>query len=301
MAFVKQQSNDEWRSKRSQEQIALGGLPLNAEWRLRKLREGRLFSSGFSVNELALVTSLGVSPLGQVTGSSIYQVGWLPAPVGESMELRALSQAHTQARRWALLRLQMEAQALGARGVLGVSLDVKPSLGGDSMIEVTAIGTAVGWRGDDPLPDYPFLCGLSGQETSALYAGGYFPVGVVFGSCVYYQVGSLTTLWATQNGLFSDNARFNQELPDFTDGFTQARHAAVRAMEDDAKSLNAGGIVGVAIYKTLRTREVEIEMGESKRARRDLLIEFSIHGTAIIANADTCAPIHAVVPLAGCP
>ena len=90
MAIVKQQDNDEWRSKRSQEQIALGGLPLNAEWRLRQLRDGRLFSSGFSVNELALVTSLGVRPLGQVTGTSVYHVGWLPAPSAESMELRAL-------------------------------------------------------------------------------------------------------------------------------------------------------------------------------------------------------------------
>lgn len=300
MAIIKQQSNDEWRSKRSQEQIALGGLPLNAEWRLRRLREGRTFSSGFSVNELALVTSIGVQPLGQVTGTSVMHVGWLPAPVAESMELRALSQAHNQARRSALARLQMEAHALGARGVLGVRLDAKPTLGGETLIEVTATGTAVGWPGEPP-PLLPFLCGLSGQDTCALYAGGYFPVGVVFGTCVYYQVGSNATLWATQNGLLNPSARSNQELPDYTDGFSQARHGAVLHMEGEAYTLQAGGVVGVTIHKTLQTREVEVGPEERKRPRRDLLVQFSILGTGIKAIADTDPSIHAVVPLAGCP
>ncbi len=300
MAVVKQQDNDEWRSKRSAEQIALGGLPLNAEWRLRRLREGRAWSSGFSVNELALVTSLAVQPLGQVTGTSVYHVGWLPAPPAESMELRALSQAHNEARRRALLRLQAEAHALGARGVIGVRLTAKPTLGGEALLEVTVTGTAVGWPGPDP-PLLPFLCGLSGQETCALYAGGYFPVGVVFGTCVYYQVGMNATLWATQNGLLSRNARFNQELPDYTDGFAQARHGAVRSMEGEAYEVQAGGVVGVTISKKLQTREVEVETGERKLPRRDLLVEFSILGTGIKAIAETTAPIHAVVPLAGCP
>jgi hypothetical protein len=79
MAIIKGKSNDDWRNKRSQEQLMLGGLPLNAEWRLRTLRESkRLFTSSLSVNEFVLTRAERIAPLGQVTGNCSYHVGWQP-------------------------------------------------------------------------------------------------------------------------------------------------------------------------------------------------------------------------------
>lgn len=300
MAIFRQNSNDDWRNRRSQEQLALGGLPLNAEWRLRQLHDRpRLFTSNFSVNELAMLSLLHIRPLGQVTGASVYHVGWVGPPVTESMELRAVSQAHNEAQRLALTRLQTEAQALGACGVIGVTLDVRPFGGAEAMREVTATGTAVTWPGTSAPPAFPVLCGLSGQDTSALYAGGYFPAGLALGTCVFYQVGTNATLWATQSGLWSGSARQNQELADYTHGFRQARHEAVRRMEEAATVLHAGGIVGVTITKKLRPRDVEVEINEQRKQRRDLIVEFSILGTAVKAVADAEPAVYPVMPLGG--
>lgn len=297
MAIFKQKSNDEWRNQRSQEQLALGGLPLNAEWRLRRLRDTpRLFTSAFSVNELALLSLLKIRPLGQVLGASVYHVGWIGPPVTISMEMRDISQAHNKATRLALSRLGLEAQTLGARAVLGVTVSARPSAGGEAMLEVTATGTAVTWPGG-ALPLSPVLCGLSGQETSALYAAGYFPVGLAYGTCVYYQIGTNATFWATQNGLWSGSARQNQELSDYTHGLSQARHGAVKRMEDEASLLWAHGVVGVSTHKKLRTREVELEINEKTQKRRDLIVEFSILGTAIKALTDVPATVTPVLPL----
>lgn len=298
MAIFRQKSNNDWRHKRSQEQLALGGLPLNAEWRLRQLRDNkRLFTSEFNVSELAMLSLLHIRPVGQVMGTSVYHVGWIGPPITLSMELRAISEAHNHATRLALTRLQMEAQSLGARGVFGITLDIRPFGGADAMLEVTATGTAVTWPATGSPPAVPLLCGLGGQDTSALYAAGYFPAGLAYGTCVYYQIGTNATLWATQKGLWSGSARQNQELSDYTHGFREARRAAVQRMEYEAEYLRANGIVGVSIAKKLRPREVEVEINEKKQQRRDLIVEFSIVGTAIQAVADVDPQVYPVMPL----
>ena len=114
------------RQARSQEQMARGGLPVNAEERLREMH-GRadFFTSDLSVNEFVLAADDGIRPLGQVMGSTIYHVGWQYTPMYISGELTTLTQAQTQARKLALSRLQQEAKLLGAHGVIGVRLERK--------------------------------------------------------------------------------------------------------------------------------------------------------------------------------
>lgn len=297
MATIKQKSNDDWRNKRSQEQIALGGLPLNAEWRLRQLTEGRhLFTSFLSVNELAVTGSIGIRPLGQVLGSSAFHVGWQPQPYFDSMELTVLSQAHNRVRHLALSRLQQEAEALGARAVIGVRLEEHSGIEGTTLLEISASGTAVTWPEAHP-PISPFLCAVSGQELRALRQSGYWPVGLALGTCVYYQIGSRNTTWATGNTLLSGTARANQELWDYTQGFSQARELALQRQAQDAASVRAEGVVGTTIHKTLHTHEVELEINEQKVQRRDLLVHFSVLGTAIAPFADHLPPIYPVLPI----
>ena len=295
---MKGKSNDDWRNKRSQEQLALGGLPLNAEWRLRALRDGkRLFTSSLSVNEFVLARAERIAPLGQVTGNCAYHVGWLPTAVHTSMELVAVSRAHNQAWRLALSRLQAEAQALGAHGVVGVELNAKPSAWGDAMLEVTAQGTAVRWQGAQVTAS-PFVSALSGQDFWALLSAGYRPVGIAYGTCVYQQVTTNATRWATGSGLLNATARANQELREYSAGLDKARRLAVRYMEEGAALLSAEGIVGVRIEKQMTVRDVEVEYpDETKQRRKDLVVRFFVLGTAIVPFVEYQPGIHAVMPL----
>jgi Putative heavy-metal-binding len=72
---------------RSLKRIEDGGIPLEAERRLKALGAGAsLFTSGLSVNEFALLRRMGPQPLAQVMGASVVRTGWqyLPAlPPGE--------------------------------------------------------------------------------------------------------------------------------------------------------------------------------------------------------------------------
>src|SRR4051794_10819417 len=58
--------------------VEAGGLPLNAQDRLRQLAAApeTLFTSNLSVNAYALGEELGLDPICQVMGSSIYKMGW---------------------------------------------------------------------------------------------------------------------------------------------------------------------------------------------------------------------------------
>ena len=66
----------------SVEQIAKGHLPLQAQWRINEQRqrsdagESGAFTSALSVEEFAAIRSVGFSPVGQVLGSAVYNVGW---------------------------------------------------------------------------------------------------------------------------------------------------------------------------------------------------------------------------------
>ena len=297
MAFFKPESRDEWRRKRSQEQLALGGLPLNAEHRLRRLTENRrLFTSAFSINEFALMASVRIQPLGQVTGSSAFHVGWQPVPVYSSTELATLTQAQNQVRRLALVRMQKEAERLGAHGVIGVRLTGKTQGWGKNLLEITAIGTAVRWPDAGP-PGFPFACALSGQELWALGEAGHIPVGVALGTCVYYQIASPETTQLMQGGLFNGAARVNQEIRDYAQGFYEARLHAMTRMEEDAACHHADGIIGVEIGHTLEEREVEIEVNERKQRRRDCIVTFTALGTAIRSFPSNPWSVQSVMPL----
>ncbi|HLV81567.1 MAG TPA: heavy metal-binding domain-containing protein, partial [Chthonomonadaceae bacterium] len=124
-----------FRQDASVRSLEAGGLPLEARERLAEQarRQGtpdQLFTSDLSINELALVREAGYVPLGQVMGSSIYQIGWQWMPSwnswsGSSSELTVLTEANYQARHLAIGRLQQEAAILGATGVVGVRLERK--------------------------------------------------------------------------------------------------------------------------------------------------------------------------------
>ncbi|MDX6476324.1 MAG: hypothetical protein QOH95_1835 [Gaiellaceae bacterium] len=266
-----------------------GGLPLRAQQRLAEMSRNDLFTSDLSVNEFALAHSLGLRPLAQVMGSSIYHVGWQQTPGrwggwqpgGISQELTTLSEAWNEARLRAFGRLEQEAAMLGAHAVVGVQLTTGRHDWAAGAIEYIAVGTAVRMDGSEPA-ERPVLTDLSAQDYWQLWQAGYRPLGVVGASSVYYIVSGWQQQRA-QRGMFTSWA--NQELGDFTQGVYDVREATLGRVTAEARRQGAAGMVGVSIAHSVEEREVDA--GGSQRT--DLVVTMHVLGTSI-ADRDVTAP-----------
>jgi len=258
-----------------------GELPLRAQQRLGEIgrAEGGLFTSDLSVGEFALLRGIGLRPLAQVMGSSIYHVGWQQRPGGWGMQMGGLSQeltvvseAWNAARLRAFGRLEQEAKLVGADAVVGVRLQVSQHDWAVGAIEYVAVGTAVRLDGVEQV-ERPVLTDLSGQDFWKLWRAGQRPLGVVGASTVHYIVAG----WATQQAQSGFSASWvNQELKDFTRGVYDARETALGRMTREARQLGAAGVVGVSIVHTVEQREAGGSSG-----RKDLVVTFHVLGTAI--------------------
>lgn len=276
------------RREQSVRLLEMGQLPLNAQERLKE-QAGRqdtpahCFTSDLSVNEALLVREAGYRPLGQVMGSSVFHTGWqwMPSTNWGSGELEVYTEAFYQARHRALSRLLQEAELLRATGVVGVRLEHQEHEWGQGMVEFKAIGTAI-HEADVPTSakhaGRPFLSDLSGQDFWLLRQAGFRPVGIAVGNCSYYQVPTWATRNATSGGFFG-TSWWNQELSDYTAALYAARELAMERMEDEARAVNAEGIVGVDVQASVNPREIEV----NNQKRIDMLYHFTAIGTAIAA------------------
>jgi len=242
------------------------------------MRQHHFFTSDLSVNEFLLVKEVGFQPLGLVMGSSIFHVGWHPIRAGVSEELTTLTQALYQARELAMMRMEEEADALGADGIVAVRLTLTIHTWGSNVIEFLAIGTAVKnisgqgtWRASN---GKPFQSDLSGQDFWTLLHAGYRPVGMVMGNCVYYVAPQMAGGGWGQQGWGQQNAyQQNMELTGPTQAFYDARELAMERMQAEAEDLGAEGIVGVTVDESNHTWGVNV-------------LEFSAIGTAVIPIRD---------------
>src|SRR3954452_14959304 len=243
---------------------SMEGVPTHGRERIQQLRGG-LFTSDLSVNEFLLVKEAGFDPLGLVVGSSIYHIGFQQSSWKKSQEMQVLSEAMYTARELAMTRVEEEADALGADGIVGVRLDIGRYSWGEDMAEFIAIGTAIKHRGGElhRAPNgRPFTSDLSGQDFWTLLRTGHRPVGMVMGSCVYH---------VAHRGMFQSlrQAGQNVELPNFTQALYDARELAMERMQTEAEELQAEGIVGV-------------QLNEGSHGWGSHVIEFFAVGTAIV-------------------
>ncbi len=250
-------------------------LPQHARERLASMRQHQFFTSDLSVNEFLLVKEVGFQPLGLVMGSSIFHVGWHPVRPGVSEELTTLTQALYQARELAMVRMEEEADALGADGIVAVRLNLTIHTWGTNVIEFLAIGTAVKNVSNEGTfrlaSGKPFQSDLSGQDFWTLLHAGYRPLGMVMGNCVYYvapqaqgQGFGQQQGWGGQQGY-----QQNMELAGPTQAFYDARELAMERMQAEAEELGAEGIVGVTVDESNHTWGVNV-------------LEFSAIGTAVM-------------------
>ena len=235
-------------------ELDAAGVPHDAMQRLAELEPGKpgsIFTSDLSVNEFLLVREVGFRPLGLVLGSSIYHVGLQIGRWGSNQELDVLSQAMYHARELAMSRMEAEADALHADGIVGVRLDVEMKEFGADIAEFIAVGTAVkaeegaggggvaNWRNNK---NQPFTSDLSGQDFWTLIRAGYAPLGMVMGSCVYHVAHQ-------KFGSKIGNIGKNVEIEQFTQALYDARELAMTRMQAEAEELHAEGIVGVQLHQ----------------------------------------------------
>ncbi len=236
--------------------------------RLQQSAQG-MFTSDLSINEFALLKDAGFQPIGLVMGSSIYHIGLQTAGWNQNQELTVISQAMYNARELAMTRMEHEADALKADGVVGMRLEVSLAEWSEDLAEFVAVGTAVRAPEGEPHRIFqgpeanskPFTSDLSGQDLWTLRQVGYRPLGLVMGTCVYHvaHMGIMQSLKTLGR---------NTEMINFSQALYSARELAMGRMQAEATKLSATGIVGVQV--------VERNFGWGSH-----VIEFMAVGTAV--------------------
>jgi uncharacterized protein YbjQ (UPF0145 family) len=281
--------------------IEAGDIPVAAERRLSALaaggRDGAVgtFTSDLSVSGFALCHKLGLKPLTQVMGSSIYQVGYQganwPMMMGGSVlsELSVLSEAWNEVRRRALNRLEIEARHAGADAVVGVQVRTAAHDWAEGAIEYAVVGTAVR-RGEGPPSEQPVLSELSVSEYANLLGAGIEPLGIVAWTSVFFA--AYATNWLMEPSTVNPVQNF--ELREFTEGVYGAREQVMQRLGAQAQQHGASGIVGVRVGHTVRRQEV----GSANRTRGGAVITFDAIGTAVREPRSTSQrPLKAIVDL----
>lgn len=277
------QELEQARQLADQELLARGELPQAAQARLAEIGQtgsGRLaFTSDLNADEAGLLHSHGYEPICLVTGSSMYHVGQAYASTAGDCEVTELSDAYNEATRLAVERLQMEAEAVRAHGVVGVRYSLVRHEWADRTVEVQLIGTAV--RGPGAAPETPFLCDLSGQEWWALWRAGYEPTALVYGHCTWFILTTFQDEW-------NETSPVNAELTHFSQALTHCRNRASHMMQRLARTSGATGVVGVHLAR--RLDEVHLSgVGENPAYERE-------HHNLVLSMIGTATRIRAGAP-----
>jgi uncharacterized protein YbjQ (UPF0145 family) len=282
----------------SARELAAGRLPLQAQWRIAEQRarrdagESGSFTSNLTVEEFAAIRSVGFSPVGQVMGSAVYNVGWSYTGCGAMrggygygygygiapvVPVPSTQKLLNEARHRAVRRMRDECAGLGGDGVVGVRLTVTSFYGNG--LEFMAMGTAVRADGDVHVgestagarrPRYPFTSDLSGQDFAKLLRAGWVPVALVQG------VGAMIRHddWRMR---VQSSSYFNQEIEGTTELVHQARGAARDSLAADARQ--AGG--HTVILRDLALRVFGIRCTSGQEAE-DHMADAFLWGTAIV-------------------
>lgn len=292
-------------------EIAAGRLPLQAQWRIAEQRHAAdtggpgAFTSNLSTQEFAAIRSVGFSPVGQVMGSAVYNIGWSyagcgyaggfgyatgggnynrggfsgqgmggygglsgvwsPAPVTDVPAVRNLLE---QARHRAVERMRAECVGLGGDGVVGVRLTVGSFYGNG--LEFAAMGTAVRADGSKR-PKRAFTSDLSGQDFAKLLRSGWVPVDLVQG------VGAVIRHddWTQR---MQQSSWMNQEMVGTTHLVTAARAAARESLAADAAKRGGHTVV----LQTMRLNVFETRCQYGGDDAHDHMVDAFLWGTTIV-------------------
>jgi uncharacterized protein YbjQ (UPF0145 family) len=208
----------------------------------RLAEAGTVWTSDLSVSEFALLGSCGFRPLEFVMGSSVFHIGWQQQNLRQSVELQVLTQAMYTARMNAMARMIAEAAQVGADGIVGTRLSFRQHGVSAEHIEFIAVGTAVAAE-ENPgsfrrADGTPFTSHLNVQDFYTLLQTGHAPVEFVMGVCVWHVAAQGFMQTMRQMGQ-------NVEMPQWTQGYYDARELALSRMQAEAERVQAVGVTGV--------------------------------------------------------
>ena len=128
--------------------IAIGTAVKHREGVLHRAPSGRPFTSDLSGQDFWTLLNTGFRPVGMVMGSCVYHVAHQSMmqtmkQTGRNVEMPNFTQALYEARELAMERMQAEAEAAQAQGIVGVQLQEKSHGWGSHVIEFFAVGTGV--------------------------------------------------------------------------------------------------------------------------------------------------------------
>jgi uncharacterized protein YbjQ (UPF0145 family) len=128
--------------------IAVGTAVKHAGGVLHRAPDGRPFTSDLSGQDFSTLLRAGYRPVALVMGNCVYHVarqGMMQSmrQVGRNLEMPNFTQALYDARELAMSRMQNEADAVEAGGLVGVRLNQASHGWGSHVIEFMAIATAV--------------------------------------------------------------------------------------------------------------------------------------------------------------
>jgi uncharacterized protein YbjQ (UPF0145 family) len=284
------------------------GLPPVAKARVERAAAGRLRTSLFSAREAATLGAVGFEPVGDVMGCVVEHIGWggygcgayvapgsfrmgyAPPTITSGMGGYSGYAPYVDALYYgyevALHRMLLEAQALGADGVVGVRW-TQERIDTNHNREFVALGTAVRASGAQR-PAHLFATDLPGQDVVKLMHGGWMPSGLVIGIAVAVRHDDYYTQQQARSWS-------NIEVGGYTELVTFVRaDARVKFAERAAKH---GG--DAAIVSDMAMHVWHIEPSEN---HRDHVAESVVVGTALAkfhrgAQAPTDALM--ILPLVG--
>jgi uncharacterized protein YbjQ (UPF0145 family) len=244
----------------------------------------RAWGSLLSVRDFTAVTGAGFDPVGQVLGTAVVNLGFVSrggkcssagsyasrtdlASAQEGSFGRLLRQRYG-ARRRVLSRVIDECRELGADGVIGVTLSIRPFPAGGT--EFTMRGTAVRAR-CDVHPEEPFTSHLSAQEFARLLRAGWVPATLVFGIALGARHDDKRTRQQTR-------LRATGEIPGYTAVIRDTRRDARSQLEKAVADHGGDGVVADQMMLHLGERECPAQEGS-----RDHVAEAAILGTAIVS------------------
>jgi uncharacterized protein YbjQ (UPF0145 family) len=110
--------------------------------------DGRAFTSDLSAQDFFRLLAAGAVPVAFVLGTCVYHIAHQSImqslrQMGQNQEMILFTQGVYEARELALSRMQAEAQAAGAGGIVGVDVAVHNHVWGEHATEFLATGTAI--------------------------------------------------------------------------------------------------------------------------------------------------------------
>jgi len=281
-------------------------LPPVAAERVRRQRESRVAGSLLSAPAAAALAAAGLQPAGEVMGCIVMHMGWsgfgcggygtyggygrsgyaYTSPVLSSGN-QGLSwqgfgpyvRARYHAYDTVLARLLAETAALGADGVVGVTLTW--SVLDTGARELIALGTAVRKRRPDRRAGgnthpagagyRPYCTELSGEDVAKAVLSGWVPLGIAVGLSIAVKHDD----WMMQQQTSWLNGAGNTEV----DGLTELLHTA-RTEARQKLAERAGRLAGAAQIVVSRT-DLRVHERACAQDQRDHIAEASFIGTAL--------------------